>query len=386
MKIDALRRLIPATAEMVYMNTGWAGPSPDPVLERIREVLHLESHAGPASLEGFQQSERVYKEVQATVAGLLHASPEEMLLTHGTTEGVNIVLHGLRWEPGDELVTCDLEHPALRVPASVLADRYGVVVKNVEAAASFSVDQIVDGFREAIDPRTKVVALSHVQYSCGLRMPIREIAEVAHEAGALLLVDGAQSAGQIALDAHALGADFYAVSGQKWLLGPLGTGALFVDGKHRNLLSPLFTLGGAHIDGFPPPRWPLEPWAMTSQSVALLAGLDVAIKTLSRFGMDAIEERCLALAAQLRSALAEMPGCAITSPDAQELSCGLVSVAMEGWEPQALVDELWESWRIAARAVVNPSGVRFSTAVFNTEEEVDLAAQAMLHLASLGGG
>ena len=386
MEIDALRRLIPATAEMVYMNTGWAGPSPDPVLERIREVLHLESHAGPASLEGLQQAETVYKEVQATVAELLHASPEEMLLTHGTTEGVNIVLHGLRWEPDDELVTCDLEHPALRVPASVLADRYGVVVKDVEAAASFSVEQIVSGFRAAMGPRTKVVALSHVQYSCGLRMPIREIAEVAHEAGALLLVDGAQSAGQIALDAHALGADFYAISGQKWLLGPLGTGALFVDGKHWDLLSPLFTLGGAQIVGFPPPRWPLEPWAMTSQSVALLAGLDVAIKTLSQFGMDAVEERCLALAAQLRSALAEMPGCAITSPDAQELSCGLVSVAMEGWEPQALVDELRESWRIAARAVVNPSGVRFSTAVFNTEEEVDLAAQAMLHLASPGGG
>ena len=391
MDIDSLRKLVPATKKMVYMNTGWAGPSPEPVVERARQVLRQESEAGPAGLDGLRLAATVRDEAQAAVAALVRADPREMLLTHGTTEGVNIVLHGLPWEPGDELVTCDLEHPALHVPAVVLAERKGVVAKVVEIAPRSSADEIVSAVQDALGSRTRLVALSHVQYSCGLRMPIREIAEAVHRAGALLLVDGAQTAGQIALDMGELGADFYAVSGQKWLLGPLGTGALFVGRDHWERLSASFTTPEAQRQaearGYHALRWPLELLQATaSQSVALLAGLTEAIKLLTGFGIETVEKYCLALATRLRHALSEIPGCTITSPETPELSSGLVSVSVEGWEPQALVDELWESWRIAARAVTYPAGVRFSTAPFNTEAEVDLLAQALLHIVSRGPG
>ncbi len=391
MDIDSLRELVPATRKMVYLNTGWAGPSPEPVVERVRQVLRQESEAGPAGLDGLRLAATVHGEAQAAVAALVRADPREMLLTHGTTEGVNIVLHGLPWEPGDELVTCDLEHPALQVPAEVLVERRGVVVKVVEISPRSSADEIVSSLQHALGPRTRLVALSHVQYSCGLRMPMREIAEAAHRAGALLLVDGAQATGHLALDMRELGVDFYAISGQKWLLGPLGTGALFVAPDHWERLSASFTTPRAQRQaearGYPAPRSPLELLQATaSQSMALLAGLTEAIKLITGIGMETVEQHCVALATRLRRTLSEMPGCTVTSPETPELSSGLVSVSVEGWEPEALVDELWESWRIAARAVAYPAGVRFSTAPFNTEAEVDLLAQAMLHTIAQGPG
>lgn len=378
MDVQSLRAMIPATRDMVYMNTGWAGPSPQPVLAQVDRVLREEARLGPASPAGLRMAEAVADEARSAVASLVHADPEDVVLTHGTTEGVNMVLHGLPWEPGDGLVTCDLEHPAIREPVGILEERYGVAARVVEVPPESSAQEMVRRIQSALDPRTRLVALSHIQYTCGLRMPMEEIAKAVHRAGALLLVDGAQTAGQVPLDVERLGADFYALSGQKWLLGPLGTGALFIKREQRERLRPLLTSREWAE------RLGREGTALASQSVALWAGLAEAVRTVTDLGLEWIEERCLALAQRLKGALSEVPGCTLTGPTPPELSCGLVSVAVESWEPPSLVERLWDRWRIVARAVGYPAGVRFSTAAFNTEEEVDRVAQAVAELASEG--
>ena len=119
MDFVTLRNDIAATRSMTYLNTGWAGPAPGRVLRRMAEAVEAESSLGPAGPDGRDFARRTSAEATIAAARLLGAEENEVLITHGTTEGVNIVLHGLPWEPGDELVTADLEHPALSVPANI---------------------------------------------------------------------------------------------------------------------------------------------------------------------------------------------------------------------------------------------------------------------------
>src|SRR5687768_964196 len=113
MSIETLRKSIRATKEVAYFNTGWNGPSPDPVIDAMREVFDRECALGPASLEAQRLGRETNEQTRQALAGLFHAETDEVMLTHGTTEGVHIVLYGLDWQAGDELVTCFLEHPAL---------------------------------------------------------------------------------------------------------------------------------------------------------------------------------------------------------------------------------------------------------------------------------
>jgi L-cysteine/cystine lyase len=205
--------------------------------------------------------------------------------------------------------------------------------------------------------------------------------------GALLLIDGAQTTGQIPLDLRQLGADFYAISGQKWLLGPEGTGALFIAHALSRSLEPLLTthpLADAWdrlVEPFVGRGYPLRRFSCAAQNTALVAGFAEAVSLLLETGMELIEARAKGMADRLRSRLAAIPGCSITGPMAPDVSCGLVSVAVEAWPPSKLVDELWTRWRIAARAVGYPAAVRFSVAAFNTEAEIDITIDALRSLA-----
>jgi len=386
MTLAALRESIVATDHGVYMNTGWSGPSPEPVHATIGEYLLGESTVGAASIEGLRRAREANETAQAAVAALLNAAPEEIILTHGTTEGVYVVLHGTTWREGDELVTCDLEHVALSAPAAVLEERHGVTVKRLAIPAAAAEREMIDLVAAAVGPRTRIVALSHVQYTCGLKMPVRAIADLAHAAGALLLVDGAQTAGQIPLDMRALGADFYAVSGQKWLLGPQATGALFVAREQARAIEPLFTTHALADDrrlraetALAPS--PLSRFRLTAQAPALVAGLARAIGLVQEIGSEAIEAHVNRLAARLRRGVATIEGCAITGPTDPSVACGLVAVAIEGWEPRQTVEALLSRGRITARAVNQPPAVRFSTGAFNTEAEVDLVLETLSAIA-----
>jgi selenocysteine lyase/cysteine desulfurase len=217
-------------------------------------------------------------------------------------------------------------------------------------------------------------------------MPVRAIADLAHAAGALLLVDGAQTAGQIPLDMRALGADFYAVSGQKWLLGPQATDALFVAREQARAIEPLFTTHALADDrrlraetALAPS--PLSRFRLTAQAPALVAGLARAIGLVQEIGSEAIEAHVNRLAARLRRGVATIEGCAITGPTDPSVACGLVAVAIEGWEPRQTVEALLSRGRITARAVNQPPAVRFSTGAFNTEAEVDLVLETLSAIA-----
>ncbi len=375
MDFDELRRSIAGLDAMTYLNTGWAGPSPERVLARMRETARGASRVGPASPDGLALSARIAEEATDAAARLLGADHQDVVLTHGTSEGMNVVLHGLAWEPGDELLTSGLEHPALEEPAALLADRHGVQVRRVRLSPKASAEEALDAVASAITPRTRLVALSHIMYTCGLRLPAAPIARAAHEGGAMVLFDGAQSGGHVRLDMAEIDADFYTVSGQKWLLGPSSTGALYVRRDRHELLKPPVQAPGV---GF---ATGIEALRLASGSAQLQAGFAEAVSVYEELGPDRAEARIRELAARLRGGLSAVRGVAVTGPEDPEAACGLTAITVDGWSPRDLAEALWERHRVAARTVGHPEGVRFSTAAFNDEGDVDRALEAVRGLA-----
>ncbi len=378
-----IRAEIPAVAKMVYLNTGWSGPSPTYVVEAIEERLRYESYSGPTSPDVLESGRQIRDRSKRAVARLFGAAPEEVLLTENTTEGVNVVVNGLSFSPGDEVVVCDLEHPSVLLPAYSLKATRGVEVKIVSPAPNASSAEVAGLYGEAIGPRTRLVMLSHVQYSSGLRMPIAEIAAMAHEAGARVLVDGAQGPGHVALDMGELGADFYSSPGQKWLLGPDQTGALFV---RRELIAELrparvgfgFAESFDQTGDFQERGDDIEKFMVSTTSAPLRSGYLAAAERVLDLGMEAIEARQLALAARLKERLSEAPGVRILSPLEGPECSGLTTFVVEGRPAAEVAARLWDAEeKILVRPISFPSAVRASTSFFNTEEEVDILADAV---------
>ena len=381
MNVQELRDLLPITRGWAYLNTGWAGPTPTRVLRRIAEVLDQEAVLGPASPQGLAFTRKFAEEARKAVAQLVGASAEEIALTHSTTEGVNAVLHGLDWKPGDELLTCTLEHPAIAGPAQVLAERHGVHVVPAAIAPQATQDEALASIAGAITAHTRLVSLSHIQFTCGLLMPIKEIAQAAHERGVPVLVDGAQSVGHIRVDMRELDCDFYAFSGQKWLMGPVGTGALYVHSDRASMLRPLF-VSAQRAQERSESRPPLANLSLVSQSPGLVAGFAEAVSIALETGVDVIEQQVLGLGDLLRQQLGAVPGCQVLGPQSPGAACGLVTMGLDGWPPNELAEALEQRFRVIARLVHNPDGVRFSTAYFNTEAELAQVSQAVSELAA----
>jgi selenocysteine lyase/cysteine desulfurase len=217
--LDAIRSELPVLDRLAYLNAGTNGPLPRRTVEAMLASLRRDLEQGRSSGAYFEGMLERRDRLREALARFLHAEPGEIALTTSTTEGCNVVVNGLGIGPGDEVVTTDSEHPGLF--GALVAS--GADLRAVEVC-DLPVAEVAGALREAITERTKLVALSHVSWLTGAAFPVTDLPGL----GAPVLVDGAQAAGAIPVDVHALGCDFYTVSAQKWLLGPDVTGALYV--------------------------------------------------------------------------------------------------------------------------------------------------------------
>ena len=385
MDITALRSQIPALADKVWMNTGWSGPSPTSVIDALKNRVDMEAMEPPASMRVMDEAHEIRDQALEAVGRLMNASVEELTLTRNTTEGLNVVMSGIDWHEGDEIVTCSLEHPSVLAPAWMIGIRYGVPVRIVALDPHDDGETILEKFRATVTERTRLIFISHIQYSTGLRMPARELAQLAHENGAEILLDGAQTAGHIPLDMAGDGFDYYSIPGQKWMLGFEGVGALYIRKELLASIHPAHTGGRAMESPVTPAHLVPDPMTMDkfhggSTSIPLQAAFLAATRFIEEIGVENIEARNLRLASQLKAQLGESPGVTTLSPEDGPLATGLVSFAVDGWEPADLSARLWEQERIQVRRVEYPPVVRASLHVFNTEDEVDHLARTVRNL------
>ena len=386
MNVGKLREQIPTTQRMTYLNTGWAGPSTVSVVEAVSRRLQYESYNGPTSVEVLDSGEAIDLEAREAVAGLIGASADEVLLTSSTTDGINTVMTGLPWEEGDEIITCNLEHSSILLPSYQLQRLCGVKVNVLTVDPGEAHESILSKVEDAITDRTRMVFFSHIEYSTGLRIPVEGIRKLTAGRGIWMLIDGAQGAGHVSVDVGEIDCDFYAMPGQKWLLGPDGTGALYIRRSMIPVIEPVRVSGKwvtsyDHCGGVEPDTSNIDKFIVGTSSAPLRAGFVEGIRFVSEVGIAAVEERATGLGVMLRERLAAMPHVEVLSPMDGPGQSGLTTFTVAGRDPEQTARQLWDSHRIVIRDVKYPSCLRASLDFFNTEKEVEMLADAVRGLA-----
>lgn len=355
-----LRADMPALADCTFLNTGASGPSPTAVLDAVDRANRQYKSGGVCQAGIYETASDIRGTARETVANFLGASPPEIALTESTVDGINLVANAIDWDSGDSVVRPDFEHPAGILPWEHLADRIGVDVRVVETEQG-RLDPAAMATK--VDESTKLVVSSSLTWTHGTRVPVEEVVDVAHEADALALIDAVQSVGHHPVDVAAWGADFVAASGHKWLLGPWGTGFLYVARDAREAITP----GRVGYFGIETPEadWSFRENArcleLGTAPVGPAAGLTAAIDTIEAVGLGTIESRIEKLTDRLKAGL----GDSLQSP--REYESGLVSFTAA--DAEATVE------RLAAADVrvrsVGPDTCRASVHAFNTRADVD---------------
>ena len=372
-----LRFQFPLTEERIYLNTGGLGASPFVVIDAVKakmDELERISETG--------HSERLWKEIKSAAAQLLGCGAEEIAFTRNATEGINIVCNGLPLERGDEMITSTHEHVGNAVPWLAKLQRKGIVMKLFEPSTR-AAQENVDRIEKLITSKTRLISIPHATTTTGQILPVREISSLAKSKGIWLFVDGAQTAGMFPFSLHELGCDAYATSGHKWLLGPKETGLLYVKKDMLDVVQAKFV--GAYSDnGFDLATGTLNfhPTAQRYEygtvNIPLRVGLGAAIGFLQRIGMENVWKRDQALSTRLFNGLREIPFvevCSPANPDERGAMVTLKHAKLSYLELQRHLD----SYKLRTRAVTEGgvNGLRISTHIYNTFEEVERVLEAV---------
>ncbi len=382
---------------LVYLDSAASAQRPNQVLEAIRlhyETSHANVHRGTHELS--VRATDAYEGARQTVADHIGADVAEIVFVRGTTEAINLVAGS--WGaanvgPGDEIVLTKMEHHSNLVPWQLLARRTGATLRFVDVSPEGRL--VLEDYGRLLSARTRLVAVTHISNSLGVVNPVREIARLAHEAGALCLVDGAQAAPHRKLDMGELGCDFYAFSGHK-MCGPTGIGVLWA---RRELLDemPPYQGGGEMISSvtLEASTWadvPLKFEAGTP-NIAGAIGLGAAIRYLDRLDLDLLHTYEMELTRYALDRLDEIEGLRIYGP--REGRAGVISFTYKDIHPHDLATIL-DHRGIAIRAghhcnqpLMKHLGVdataRASLYLYNTREEIDALCDGILLSARVFG-
>ena len=349
----AFRAQFPVLEEKSYLNAGTEGPLPRAAADAARAELDRELAGGRCGPVYFEALKGLAEQSRAGYASVLGAPPEEVALTGSTTDGVNTIIGALDLRPGDEIVTSDEEHPGLLAPLARARALHGVTIKVVPFA------ELAGG----VSASTRLVACSHVSWVSGRVLDI----EALKATGASVLLDAAQGIGAVPVDVKALGCDYYAASGQKWMCGPEGSGCLYVNPERLDELTVPWPSYGSLLDA---------AQALTSPPAAGVARFDhgfpsalrsvwalASMQVFADAGWDWVHERATSLAARLADGLAER-GLTVGPRGRSTLVSWVVA------DPAAEVERLGAD-DVVVRSIPAFEMVRASVGAWSSEDEVD---------------
>jgi len=351
---------------LIYLNNASLGPSPALVADAT-EAFRRQLDAFPSRYMWGAWSEEK-ETVRSKAAALLGASPEEIALIHNTTEGMNLIASSLDLEPGDEVILGDHEHTSGTIPWQYWQEPKGVkLVRVTLPILPTDPEEIVQVYRRAITPRTRVISMCHVINTNGMILPVKASSAMAREHGILVAVDGAQAPGMINVDLHDLGCDFYAASAHKWLFSPKGVGIFYARQESQALLKPLIVSRGWEDTSIRR----LENY--NTRNLPEVLGLGVAFDFQNLLGPDRRQARIYELKRYLRSRFEDDPAFVIKTPASDELSAGITTVEVKGHEVQEVAKSLAERRRIDCRPMTTHglNGLRLSLSIFNSKDQVD---------------
>jgi cysteine desulfurase/selenocysteine lyase len=381
---------------LVYLDSAASSQKPRTVLEAMSQYYttsHANVHRSIHTLG--EEATALYELARDRVQRFIGAtSREEVIFTHGTTDGIDLLAGaiGRTLRPGDEILVTDMEHHSNIIPWQMAARDRGVAMRSIPLMGDGLLD--LGAFERLLSPRSRVVAFAHVSNVLGTINPVAHLAACARQAGAIVVVDGAQAAPHLPLDMSALGCDFYVFSAHK-MLGPTGIGVLWGRRAALEALEP--ARGGSEmikevwIDHA---RWNDLPWRFEpgTPPIAEAVGLMAAIEYLEKLGMERVAEHERALARQTVELLVAIPGVKVYGPPAPVDRGAVVAFSVEDLHPHdvaALLDQEGVAVRAGhhcAQPLMRWCGVvgtaRASLSVYNSSEDVALLAHAVAALRS----
>ena len=385
---------------LVYLDSAATTQKPLEVIEAVSDfyrTMNANVHRGVHTLA--EEATGAYEAARAKVASFIKAgSPREVVFTRGTTSGINLVAHGWglnRLSQGDRVLLTVMEHHSNIVPWQLLARHTGVELVYLPITRDFRVD--LSQLGDVLDERVRIIAMSGMSNVLGTMGPVEEVAEAAHDVGAVVLVDGAQMVAQVPTDVQALGADFVAFSGHK-MLGPTGIGALWGRAELLEEMEP-FEGGGEMISdvGLHESRWAPIPHKFEAGTppIAQAIGLGVAIEYLEKIGMGEVRAHEVAITRYALDRLSEVPDLVVYGPNDTDTRGGAVSFALGDIHPHDLATIL-DQYGIAVRAghhCAKPlmrhldvaATTRASFYVYSIEEDVDRLVDALLEARKVFG-
>jgi cysteine desulfurase family protein len=375
-----------------FDNAATSWPKPPEVLAAIGECLaDAGGNPGRAGHRLSIAAARVVEQTRELLADFFNAGdPSRIVLTQNATHALNAALYGLL-RPGDHVVTTSIEHNSVMRPLRDLEMR-GIELTVIPCQPDGTLP--LDKVRRTLRSGTRLLVTTHASNVLGTVMPIEELAAAAHAVGALCLVDASQTAGALPIDIEQTGVDLLAFTGHKGLLGPTGTGGLFIrDGLE---IAPLMRGGtGSDSDREVQPGFHPDVHESGTLNVVGIAGLGAGVRFLREIGVDAVAAHERTLVTEFRAHAAHIPGLTLYGPEDAARRCGVVSFNLPGASSSEVAQILDDSFGIMARAGLHcapsahrtagtfPAGtVRFAFGWFNTVDEIDIATSALAELAS----
>ena len=386
MNISDIRRLTPATENYAYFQTSGFSPKPEPVIDEVVRLIRYVSQ-GPAVPEIAEKMNAIFEATRSKVAQSLNAHADEIVLGENATIGINIIANGINWQPGDNVILSTHEHPGNRIPWYNFIKRYGVELRFLPI--SDDEDQMIEELPRLIDSRTKLLSISHVSRRTGLRLPAKEITEIAHAQDVPVLWDGAQSYGAIPVDVQAIGCDFYAFSGHKYIMAPQGTGGCYIRRDRIEWVKPSWI--GSHsqkdfdLVGGLTLLDEAKRFEFGTRNLADQGGFAKALDLWQEIGWDNVFAAIEAYTDKLKAALQQMPGVVLETPLPYARSSGIVTLSLPGFTSSGIYQSLLEHERILVSPLEKDTAmIRVSTHVFNTEEEIERLVSGLRRIQQRG--
>ncbi len=363
--------------EYINLESGYYNIIPTPTLNALHKNIDMVNYEGSYYMRTVQWENK--KRMSDKLAHIIGSTSKNVIITRNTTESLDMIISGMNWVTGDEAVYAIQDYGAMKVMFEQVADRYGIINKEISVPNHPKSDEeIVAVYEEAITDRTKLLMVCHMINITGQILPIKKICQMAHSKGVKVMVDGAHCVGHIEFDINDLECDFYGSSLHKWLAVPLGTGLLYVADEHIDTIWPIFAEDKR------------EPGDISrlnhTGTIPVYHDLTIesAIDYYNMLGGARKEARMRYLQEYWTQKVRNHKGIVVNTPADSQRACGIANVGIEGMEPEIMAKRLLEDYHIFTVAIkyANVHGCRITPNVFTTTEELDVFVKALKEMAA----
>ena len=363
--------------DYINLESGYYNIIPTPTLEALHQNINKVNYEGSFYMRTVQWDNK--ERMTEKLGDIIGTTKKNIIITRNATESLDMVIKGMDWKAGDEAVYAIQDYGAMKLMFAQVAERFGVVNKEVSVPNHPKSDEeIVAVYENAITDKTKLLMVCHMVNITGQILPVKEICQMAHSKGVKVMVDGAHCIGHFEFNISDLECDFYGSSLHKWLAVPLGTGLLYVADDHIDTLWPIFAEAKR------------EPGDISrlnhTGTIPVYHDLTIenAIDYYNLLGGARKEARLRYLQEYWTSKVRGEAGIRINTPKESHRACGIANVGIEGMEPADLAKKLLDEYQIFTVAIkyANVHGCRITPNVFTTTEELDVFVKALKEMAA----